>query len=217
METMTADGPKIERRGLLLVLSSPSGAGKTTLARRLIEADRGISMSVSVTTRPPRPAEKEGRDYHFITEAAFTRMREKGELLEWARVFGNFYGTPRAPVEQAIAEGRDVLFDIDWQGAQQLSEKLKHDVVRVFILPPTAAALRDRLGTRAQDPEQVVRKRMAEASAEISHWPEYDYVIVNANLESSMAGLTAILIAERLRRERLDGLSAFVRDMQKSL
>jgi guanylate kinase len=211
------DGPKIERRGLLLVLSSPSGAGKTTLARRLVEADQGISMSVSVTTRTPRPAEKEGRDYNFIDEAAFKRMRDKGELLEWARVFDNYYGTPRAPVEAAIAEGRDVLFDIDWQGAQQLSETLKHDVVRVFILPPSATALHERLGSRAQDPEQVVRKRMAEASAEISHWPEYDYVIVNANLESSMAGLTSILIAERLKRERLDGLSAFVRDMQKSL
>jgi guanylate kinase len=217
METMTADGPKIERRGLLLVLSSPSGAGKTTLARRLIEADRGISMSVSVTTRAPRPGEVDGYDYHFVDEAAFRRMREGGELLEWARVFDNFYGTPRAPVEAAVAKGDDILFDIDWQGAQQLSETMKHDVVRVFILPPSAAALEERLRARAQDPEKVVRKRMAAASAEISHWPEYDYVIVNAGLESSMAGLTAILIAERLKRERLDGLSAFVRDMQKSL
>jgi guanylate kinase len=173
VEIMTADGPKIERRGLLLVLSSPSGAGKTTLARRHIEADRGISMSVSVTTR--------------------------------------------APVEAAVVKGHDILFDIDWQGAQQLSETMKHDVVRVFVLPPSAAALEERLRARAQDPEKVVRKRMAAASAEISHWPEYDYVIVNANLDSSMAGLSAILIAERLKRERLDGLSAFVRDMQKSL
>lgn len=200
-----------------MVLSSPSGAGKTTLARRLIEADPGIAMSVSVTTRPPRPGEVSGRDYHFIDEAAFKRMREADELLEWARVFDNFYGTPRAPVEKAIKSGRDILFDIDWQGAQQLSEKLKHDVVRVFILPPSAAALEKRLQTRAQDSADVVRRRMEAASAEISHWPEYDYVIVNASLDASMAGLKAILGAERLKRERLDGLSAFVREMRKAL
>jgi guanylate kinase len=214
---MTADGPKIKRRGLLLVLSSPSGAGKTTLARRLIEVDRAITMSVSVTTRAPRPGERRGQDYHFIDEASFHAMREKGELLEWARVFDNLYGTPRAPVAAAIAAGRDSLFDIDWQGAQQLSEKLKHDVVRVFILPPSASALAERLSVRAQDAEDVVKRRMAAASAEISHWPEYDYVIVNAQLESSIAGLQAILSAERLKRERLDGLSAFVRDLQRSL
>ena len=200
-----------------MVLSSPSGAGKTTLARRLIEADPGIAMSVSVTTRPPRPGEVNGRDYHFIDEAAFKRMREADELLEWARVFDNFYGTPRTPVEKAIKSGRDILFDIDWQGAQQLSEKLKHDVVRVFILPPSAAALEKRLQTRAQDSADVVRRRMEAASAEISHWPEYDYVIVNASLDASMAGLKAILGAERLKRERLDGLSAFVREMRKAL
>jgi len=209
--------PKIERRGLLLVLSSPSGAGKTTLARRLIEADGEIAMSVSVTTRPARPGEIDGKDYHFVDQAAFKRMREAGELLEWARVFDNFYGTPRAPVEAAIAEGRDILFDIDWQGAQQLSEKMKHDVVRVFILPPSAAALADRLRERAQDAEPVVKRRMGEASDEISHWPEYDYVIVNAHLDTSLQGLTAILGAERLKRERLDGLTAFVREMQKTL
>lgn len=212
-----ADEPGIERRGLLLVLSSPSGAGKTTLARRLMEADRGISMSVSVTTRPPRPGEQEGRDYIFIDEPAFRRMRDSGALLEWARVFDNFYGTPRPPVEAAIAGGHDVLFDIDWQGAQQLSEKMKHDVVRVFILPPSAAALEERLRARAQDPEEVVQRRMDDASAEISHWPEYDYVIVNTDLATSMAALTAILTAERQRRDRLNGLSAFVREMQKSL
>jgi guanylate kinase len=214
---MTTPVPKIKRRGLLLVLSSPSGAGKTTLARRLVALDRGISMSISVTTREARPGEKDGHDYHFIKEADFKRMRDRSELLEWARVFDNYYGTPREPVEQAIAGGTDVMFDIDWQGAQQLSEKLKGDVVRVFILPPSAAALTDRLRTRAQDTDDVVRRRMADASAQISHWPEYDYVIVNANLETSVAGLQAILSAERLRRERLDGLSAFVRDMQKSL
>jgi guanylate kinase len=212
-----SETPKIERRALLMVLSSPSGAGKTTLARRLIEADPEIAMSVSVTTRPPRLGEVNGRDYHFIDEAAFKRMREADELLEWARVFDNFYGTPRAPVEKAIKSGRDILFDIDWQGAQQLSEKLKHDVVRVFILPPSAAALERRLQTRAQDSADVVRRRMQAASAEISHWPEYDYVIVNASLDASMAGLKAIFGAERLKRERLDGLSAFVREMRKAL
>lgn len=207
----------IERRGLLLVLSSPSGAGKTTLARRLIEADSDISMSVSVTTRKPRPGETDGRDYTFIDEAAFKRMAEGGALLEWARVFDNYYGTPRAPVEAAIAHGKDVLFDIDWQGAQQLSEKMKHDVVRVFILPPSAASLEQRLRARAQDPEEVVRRRMDKASGEISHWPEYDYVVVNTDLPTSMEGLTAILTAERLRRERLNGLTSFVREMQAKL
>lgn len=209
--------PRIERRGLLLVLSSPSGAGKTTLARRLIEADSDISMSVSVTTRKPRPGETDGRDYTFIDEAAFKRMAEGGALLEWARVFDNYYGTPRAPVEAAIAHGKDILFDIDWQGAQQLSEKMKHDVVRVFILPPSAASLEQRLRARAQDPEEVVRRRMDKASDEISHWPEYDYVIVNTDLPTSMEGLTAILTAERLRRDRLNGLTSFVRGMQAKL
>lgn len=211
------DAPRIERRGLLMVLSSPSGAGKTTLARRLIEADAEIAMSVSVTTRPPRPGETDGHDYHFIDDKRFKRMREGGELLEWARVFDNLYGTPRAPVEAAIKSGRDILFDIDWQGAQQLSEKMKHDVVRVFILPPSVTALERRLQTRAQDSAEIVRRRMEAASAEISHWPEYDYVIVNANIDGSLAGLKAILTAERLKRERLDGLSAFVREMQKTL
>ena len=209
--------PTIERRGLLLVLSSPSGAGKTTLARRLMDADRGISMSVSVTTRKARPGEVHSRNYNFLDEAEFKRMTEAGELLEWARVFDNFYGTPRAPVEAAIVKGQDVLFDIDWQGAQQLSEKMKHDVVRVFILPPSAASLEQRLRARAQDPEDVVRRRMDQASAEISHWPEYDYVIVNTDLPTSMEGLTAILAAERLRRDRLNGLTSFVRDMQTHL
>jgi guanylate kinase len=212
-----ADAPRIERRGLLMVLSSPSGAGKTTLARRLVEADAEIAMSVSVTTRPPRPRETDGRDYHFIDDKRFVRMREGDELLEWARVFDNFYGTPRAPVEAAIKSGRDILFDIDWQGAQQLSEKMKHDVVRVFILPPSVTALERRLQTRAQDSAEVVRRRMEAASAEISHWPEYDYVIVNADIDGSLAGLKAILTAERLKRERLDGLGAFVREMQKTL
>jgi guanylate kinase len=209
--------PTIKRRGLLLVLSSPSGAGKTTIARRLLDAEPDLSMSVSVTTRKPRPGEIDGRDYFFIDDPAFKHMAESNELLEWARVFDNFYGTPRAPVEAALNNGQDVLFDIDWQGAQQLSEKMKHDVVRVFILPPSAASLEQRLRARAQDPEEVLRKRMDAAASEISHWPEYDYVIVNCDLPTSMEGLTAILAAERLRRDRLNGLTTFVREMQSQL
>lgn len=209
--------PRIARRGLLLVLSSPSGAGKTTLARALLESDTDIHLSVSVTTRPARPGEVDGKDYHFINATAFERLREAGDLLEWARVFDNSYGTPRAAVERAMAEGRDVLFDIDWQGAQQLSEKLAGDLVRVFVLPPSGDVLERRLQTRAQDPPEVVAGRMAKAAAEISHWPEYDYVIVNAHLDESIAGLRAILTAERLKRERLLGLSEFVRDLQSRL
>ena len=213
----SSTSPRIARRGLMLVLSSPSGAGKTTLARRLLESDGDITLSVSVTTRGPRNGEADGIDYHFIDEARFERMRAVGELLEWARVFDNHYGTPRAPVETAIAAGRDVLFDIDWQGAQQLEEKLPKDLVRVFILPPSAATLEARLRSRGQDSDEVVRRRMAAASAEISHWAEYDYVIVNADLEASLARLRAILAAERVKRERLLGLSAFVREMQSGL
>jgi guanylate kinase len=209
--------PRIARRGLLLVLSSPSGAGKTTLARALLESDMGIHLSVSVTTRQPRPGEIDGRDYHFIDQTRFDALRDDGALLEWARVFDHAYGTPRAAVEQAIADGRDVLFDIDWQGAQQLSEKLAGDLVRVFVLPPSGDVLERRLHTRAQDPPEVVNRRMAKAAAEISHWPEYDYVIVNTHLDESIAGLRAILTAERLKRERLLGLSDFVRDLQSRL
>jgi len=209
--------PHVSRRGILLVLSSPSGAGKTTLAKMLLAADPGIALSVSVTTRKPRPGEVDGRDYHFIDEARFLAMRDAGELLEWARVFQNLYGTPRAPVDAAIAGGRDLLFDIDWQGAQQLSEKLKGDIARVFILPPSPTALGERLRARNQDPPEVVARRMAEASSEISHWAEYDYVIINADLERSIASLRAILAAERLKRERQLGLSTFVRQMQEGL
>lgn len=208
---------EIARRGLLLVISSPSGAGKTTLARKLLDSDPGIAMSVSVTTRKPRPGEVEGRDYFFVDESTFVRMRDAGELLEWARVFDNYYGTPRAPVEAQIQRGRDVLFDIDWQGTQQLSETMAADLVRVFIMPPSADLLESRLRGRAQDSEETVARRMAAASAEISHWPEYDYVIVNADLERSVAGLTSILVGERLKRSRLVGLSDFVREMQAAL
>lgn len=209
--------PQIARRGVLYILSSPSGAGKTTLARRLIAADPGIAMSVSVTTRKPRPGERDGVDYFFVDAAKFENMKDAGDLLEWARVFDNSYGTPRAAVTAAIDAGKDVLFDIDWQGAQQLSEKMKGDVVRVFVLPPSGQILEQRLKTRAQDPAEVVARRMSAASAEISHWAEYDYVIVNTDLEESVRAATAILIAERLKRERLLGLSAFVRDMQSAL
>ncbi len=209
--------PQIARRGLLYIVSSPSGAGKTTLARRVLAADRNIEMSVSVTTRARRPGEQDGIDYHFVDRSEFERMKERDELLEWARVFDNYYGTPRAPVEAAIGGGRDVLFDIDWQGAQQLTAKMRDDVVRVFVLPPSGHVLEDRLKLRAQDPADVVAKRMAAAAAEISHWPEYDYVIVNAHIETSVASALAILSAERLKRGRLLGLSDFVRTLQAAL
>ena len=208
---------EIPRRGLLLVMSSPSGAGKSTLSRRLLASDRNITMSVSVTTRPPRPGEVNGRDYHFISQEEFARLRDGGQLLEHAEVFGNFYGTPRAPVEEALARGRDVLFDIDWQGTQQLAEAMEGDLVRIFILPPSAEELRERLIRRAQDSASVVAKRMAEASSEISHWPEYDYVIVNENLDLAGQQIAAILTAERLRRRRRTGLAQFVRDLNLKL
>jgi guanylate kinase len=203
----------IPRRGLLLVLSSPSGAGKTTLSRRVIAADRQITLSVSVTTRPRRASETEGQDYYFITQAHFDEMRKTGELLEWAEVFGYCYGTPKHAVEEALAAGRDVMFDIDWQGTQQLAQAMEDDLVRVFVLPPSAEALRERLISRAQDKLSVVAKRMAEASKEISHWAEYDYVIVNDTLEATEAEIIAILTAERLKRKRRTGLTQFVRSL----
>ncbi|MEP9349674.1 guanylate kinase [Xanthobacter sp. KR7-225] len=207
----------LARRGLMLVLSSPSGAGKTTLSRRLLESDAHITMSVSVTTRPPRPGEVEGRDYFFVDAAHFEAMREAGDLLEHATVFGNFYGTPRAPVEEALGAGRDVLFDIDWQGTQQLDESAGEDLVKVFILPPSAQDLEKRLRTRAQDSDAVVRHRMEQASEEIRHYSEYDYIIINDDVAESLHKLTAILEAERLKRRRLTGLTEFVKGLHAAL
>lgn len=207
----------LERRGLLLVLSSPSGAGKTTLARRLLEVEDRLKMSVSVTTRPPRPGEVNGRDYWFVSQSTFHELRDDGQLLEWAEVFGNLYGTRRDCVEAIIGTGQDVLFDIDWQGARQLSEKLDDDVVRVFILPPSASALSDRLKRRNQDAASVVAQRMAQAADEISHWDEYDYVIVNSDVDHSLAELRAILMAERARRKRIKGLAGFVAGLHDDL
>ena len=209
--------PGIARRGLMLVLSSPSGAGKTTLARRLFDEEPGISMSISHTTRPKRKGEKDGEDYHFVDRDNFTRMRDHGEFLEWAVVFDNYYGTTGKPVEQALGEGRDVLFDVDWQGAASLRAKAEHDVVTVFILPPTAADLEQRLNVRAQDPPEIVRRRMLGASNEIQHWQEYDYVVVNYDIEQSMAAVRSILAAERLRGSRLTGLRNFVQNLLAEL
>jgi len=209
--------PGIARRGLMLVLSSPSGAGKTTLARRLRDEEPGISMSISHTTRPKRKGEKDGEDYHFVDRDNFTRMRDHGEFLEWAVVFDNYYGTTGKPVEQALGEGRDVLFDVDWQGAASLRAKAEHDVVTVFILPPTAADLEQRLNVRAQDPPEIVRRRMLGASNEIQHWQEYDYVVVNYDIEQSVAAVRSILAAERLRGSRLTGLRNFVQNLLAEL
>jgi guanylate kinase len=206
----------IARRGLMLVLSSPSGAGKTTLSRMLLD-DPAVDLSISVTTRPRRPAEEDGVHYHFIDRARFDAMVRNRELLEWAEVHGNCYGTPRAPVERVLAAGRDVLFDIDWQGTQQVREKARGDLVSVFVLPPSAPELARRLHTRAQDSEDVIRSRMAKAADEMSHWAEYDYVIVNRDLADAFAELRAILAAERLKRERQTGLSDFVRSVQAEL
>ena len=211
------DDGTIARRGLMLVLSSPSGAGKTTLSREVLEEDPAIELSVSVTTRKQRPGEIDGRHYHFIDRASFDAMAAKGELLEWAEVFGNCYGTPRGPVEAALASGRDVLFDVDWQGTQQLREKAPTDLVSIFVLPPSIPELQRRLHSRAQDSEDVIRARMAKAAAEMSHWSEYDYVIINRDFERALADVRSILASERLKRERQTGLSAFVRGLQAKL
>lgn len=210
---MTGPDHSMARRGLMLILSSPSGAGKTTLANRLLQKDKDVVLSVSATTRARRPGEAHGQDYFFVSEEEFNRMRENGEFLESANVFGNFYGTPRKAVEDALHQGKDVLFDIDWQGAQQLTEAAGDDVVKVFILPPDRAELERRLRKRAQDPEKIVQTRMAKADSEMSHWAEYDYVIVNTDLEQSEKLLEAILFAERLKRRRQIGLANVVKSM----
>jgi len=207
----------ITRRGMMLVLSSPSGAGKTTLSRKLLEAEPDIVMSISVTTRQPRDGEVDGRDYHFIDAARFEGMKRGGELLEWADVFGHSYGTPRQPVDSAISQGRDVLFDIDWQGTQKLRELAPSDLVSVFVLPPSMAELERRLHTRAKDSDEVIAARMAKAVDEMSHWAEYDYVVINRDLDRAFADVQGILAAERLKRGRQIGLSTFVRGLQAGI
>ncbi|HEY9568491.1 MAG TPA: guanylate kinase [Thalassobaculum sp.] len=199
----------------MLVLSSPSGAGKTTISRRLLEAERDLVMSVSATTRPRRPGEVDGQDYYFVDPTDFSLMVNRSELLEHAKVFGNYYGTPRQPVEDALAAGRDVLFDIDWQGTQQLQDSAPRDLVSVFILPPSTRELERRLRARAQDSAEVVAARMAKAADEISHYPEYQYIILNDDIERSTTAVRAILAAERLRRERQVGLPDFVKGLRE--
>jgi|TARA_R110002096_G_scaffold416576_1_gene619174 guanylate kinase len=207
---------EIKRRGLLLVLSSPSGAGKSTLSKLLLEKDDNISLSVSSTTRAPRPGEVDGKDYNFVSQAEFEDLASRNGFLEHATVFEHSYGTPAAPVDEALKNGRDVLFDIDWQGTQQLNEKVGADLVRVFILPPSKAELEKRLKSRAQDSDEVVAKRMAKADAEISHWAEYDYVIINEDLNRAEAELFTILKAERMKRFRQSGLASFVGDLTQN-
>ena len=203
------------RRGLLLILSSPSGAGKTTLSRRLMEWDRSLRFSVSATTRSPRPGEQEGREYHFTDRQDFQSLVQSSQMLEHAEVFGNHYGSPRAAVEKAMTEGRDTLFDIDWQGGQQIKQAMRGDVVSIFILPPSIAELESRLRGRAQDSEAVIADRMAKSESEISHWAEYDYVIVNHDLDAAFNDLVTILMAERLRRDRQPQLADFVRGLNQ--
>ena len=217
MEHQRQQDLAVARRGLMLVLSSPSGAGKTTLSRKLLDEDNNVMLSVSVTTRKMRPGEKNGRDYDFIDRKRFDAMVDNDELLEWAEVFYNYYGTPKKPVIDALAAGRDVLFDIDWQGTQQLRERVRTDLVSVFVLPPSIPELERRLRARAQDDYETIHRRMAKAADEMSHWAEYDYVVINRDLKQSFAEVAAILAAERLKRERQPGLSDFVRGLQAKL
>jgi guanylate kinase len=211
-----AGAGKVQRRGLMLVLSSPSGAGKTTLSRMLLD-EKQAELSVSVTTRAQRPGEIDGQHYHFIDKAKFEEMVRNNELLEWATVFGNSYGTPRRPVEDALKAGRDMLFDLDWQGTQQMRQRAPKDLVSIFILPPSVPELERRLHTRAQDDEATIKGRMAKAGDEMSHWPEYDYIVVNHDLLRSLDEIRSILAAERLKRERQTGLVEFVRGLQAQL
>ena len=204
---------KSNRRGLMIVLSSPSGAGKTTLTRKLLSAHNDMSMSVSATTRKPRPGEVDGHDYYFVSKEKFSEMIHNEDFLEHAKVFDNFYGTPRAPVEDALMDGRDVIFDIDWQGAQQLEQAAVEDLVKIFILPPDMRALESRLRTRAQDSDDVIAKRMSKSESEISHWSEYDYIIVNEDIDIALAELEAIVIAERMKRRRQMWLGPFIKTL----
>jgi guanylate kinase len=213
MDPSHAEQPTRHRRGLLIVLSSPSGAGKTTISRMLLEADPEILISVSATTRPQRPGEVEGVDYHFVDDAEFDRLIAAGEFVEWAPVFGYRYGTPKAPVKDALRKGRDILFDIDWQGTQQLHSAMGEDLVRIFILPPSMAELERRLRARGTDPEDVIGDRMLRANGEISHWAEYDYVLINRDMDDCLASVRTIVAAERLKRARQIGLVTFVRDL----
>ena len=203
----------LARRGLMFILSSPSGAGKTTISRMLLDADPAIKLSVSVTTRPPRPGEKDGVHYYFVDDAEFDRMVEEDDFYEWAHVFGHRYGTPKGAIRNALKEGQDFLFDIDWQGTQQLKQKDDQDVVTVFILPPSLAELRQRLESRAQDTAEVIDSRMERARGEISHWAEYDYVVINDDVQACFAKVREVLDAERMRRTRQTGLIPFVREL----
>jgi guanylate kinase len=201
------------RRGLLIVLSSPSGAGKTTISRRLMQEDPSISMSVSATTRPMRPGEIEGRDYHFVDDAEFQRLVDADELAEWAYVFDHRYGSPKEPIKEALKDGRDTLFDIDWQGTQQLEYAFRTDLVLIFILPPSMKELERRLEERGTDSDEIIAGRMRRAAGEIGHWAEYDYVLINDDMEKCLADVQAIIAAERLRRERQPYLLGFVREL----
>jgi guanylate kinase len=212
-----SDAYDITRRGIMLVVSSPSGAGKTTLTRNLLEQEENVALSVSVTTRARRPSEIDGVHYQFVTKRHFEAMRDGGELLEWAEVHGNYYGTPREPVEKALVAGRDVLFDIDWQGTRQLLEKMRDDVVTVFVLPPSAEELKARLERRAEDSQAIIAQRLHNALEEIAHWREYDYILVNRDLDKSFARLRSILTAERLKRVKMIDLENFVTQLLTDL
>jgi guanylate kinase len=214
---MAGSTESLKRRGVMLVLSSPSGAGKTSISKAILAQDRNIAPSISVTTRAMRPGEVDGEDYHFVSHDAFQNLVRQGQLLEYAEVFGNFYGTPRTPVDNALQQGKDLIFDIDWQGARQLTENARDDLVTVFVLPPHASELERRLMARAQDAAETIEKRMAKAPDELSHYPEYDYVVVNHDLDSSVEQVLSILHAERARRQRFVGLAQFVRGLQEQI